>query len=585
MLANYRSEVVDDSEPEREELRQQEKGQQRRALVSDNCKRPPMQVVEITDDESTDGQGPVAIFPPNITAEYVNMDVRRPPDSAAHGALSDKTQSDDDGDDPKMSLARFAYPDATFVTRPALSRQASTTSSIAGGRKPPPSKKPTHKFAVYFSDSELGRVLKCVSCDIRWTSRKTAAQKMLHVQSCAKKKHLTDETVRILLRKEIDSHALDTSPDKGKGKAKATEFQTFLEEVVAEAAPRKKGRRLEVQETVKTVSQTRDLILNKARAVIGSTLTSGPASDKEPHLSTQAVGVRVTDTVPLLPTQSFGRSALAQAREMTSRLFDYDADQAFDNEDSGSEMPANTQTFAPSRLGAQLHHAAPSEQVSSVSSFTDFINAPGPADSRSINTLNSSKKDPLYRKTRTYSSPESSSASPPLKSSLLLPEGVGSPVTFYTKPKPVTNFERHDDDAFLHFDPEFENPLSKLPSTPPRAITKSTPIRTPRSKTHRSASPKTRTSATRRNRSPSKLVAKGKKMADEPIESLELRIRELIMDDTNLFLRVLRYEPIHFDVFLQLMFGGSPASKKQKAQLCSVLDKKVESTSNSKLRN
>ncbi|KAG6833897.1 hypothetical protein H0H87_007908 [Tephrocybe sp. NHM501043] len=370
MLSKNQSEIVDDSEPEREQVRQREKGERRRvpgSQVPFRGQRAPVLVIEITDDESTDNQRPPAFPSTNITSSATTSLGKIPTPSAPDNALSDKTRSDEENDEPGISLARFAYPGTAPTARPALSRQLSTASSSTG-IKVPSTKKSTNKFATahQFSDSEIGRVLKCVSCDIRWTARKTAAQKMLHIQSCARKTHLTAETVQVLLRKEIDSYKADTLPHKGKGNEVAPDPQTFLEDVVAEAAPRKKPRKkgdLETQETVRTVFQTRDIILDRARAVIGSLSTSGHDIIQEPVTRIQA-GDTSRDSATLPSTQAFGQSALAQARQGTSRLLEYDIDS---EEDSDCEHPPSTQTFAPSRLGAlaQVHDGASLP-------FTDF---------------------------------------------------------------------------------------------------------------------------------------------------------------------------------------------------------------------
>lgn len=262
-------------------------------------------------------------------------------------------------DEPKISLSRFAYP-GTMATKKSsaisteLSSHASGSGSVADFKLP--AKKLTHRFA--FSDSDLGKVTKCVSCDVRWTARKTVTQKMLHIQSCAKKKGLTDETVQILLRKEIESCV---STNRGKEKEKCVDPQTLFEGVVAETAPKKKARRKEVIETVKTISRTRDIILERAKAIITPTSSSRQNDDQEYPLQTQILGASKSHCNNILPppTQAFGNSALAQAHQTTRKLFDYEVESS-DTENCLEEtLSSNSPTFAPSRLGRHLNAGRP----------------------------------------------------------------------------------------------------------------------------------------------------------------------------------------------------------------------------------
>ncbi|KAG6911228.1 hypothetical protein DXG01_003095 [Tephrocybe rancida] len=609
------AEVVDDSEPEREELRQREKCERKRTSPA-KIKRAPMAVIEISDDESTDGLSPAgtsaeAIIwhwvtelrpfdfvasPPKETVVSSNVNLGEGPHPITHDAMSDKIQSNDKDEELKNSLARFAY-DAPSFNRPGLSRQPSNVSSTAGSIKPPPAKRSTHRFADFFSDPELGRVMSCVSCDIRWTARKTASQKMLHIQACAKRKALTDETIRVLLRKEIDSYVEDAAPRKGKGKEKATiEPETFLEKVVTDAAPKKKGRRLKVQETVRSVSQTRHLILDRARAVIGSTSTSGHIGSGGPDFHTQTVGIHSADSAALSSTQAFGHSALAQAQKTTSKLFNYDEKPA-DVEDSGSEAPTSNQTFAPSRLGRlpQPHNVVSFEQIpndpsnseSEVTLGTQIFapsrlgGLPHPHNAafkpRNVSSGSDSEvppdTQPFGAQTRPHSAvsvgqipsltasqvytdhvPAYSRGASPMDVVSDSPRDPSPTVTTYTslerfRGSPSRNRSPHslesaaisldrsisviiqNDDAFLYFEPEDDNPPANMPST--------SSMVTPVKKTQ--ARKKTKSIPTKCAKSPTN----GGKLKDESLESLETRMIPMIQRNTQLYLRILRYEVWH----------------------------------------
>ncbi|KAG5648934.1 hypothetical protein DXG03_000283 [Asterophora parasitica] len=397
----YPDEVVDDSEPEREELRRREKPSRNYNIATTVVKRTrnPIDIIEITDDESdavADHLPSVieiatqSIFPPPaekpkallngsilVSGTYATFPGSRKSNSVCLGtplsrslpisstSLIPPEASEDphleDEDDAKINFARFAYVGSTSSVKPpankpgpGLSRRGSGVNSTIAS-KAPPKMKPAHRFADDFSDVELSMLSKCVGCEVHWTARKTVAQKMLHVQACAKKKYLDDATVRILIRKEIDSAMAIAAPmkSKGEGKGKADEAvsgpRTFLEEVVAEAAPRRKGRRLDTRETVQSVAQTRDLILDRARAVIGTTFPL--SEDQNISVRTQAVGpYRLGLGSSMLPsTQAFGASGLAQQHLAATTLLGF-GPQLVDNELSDAEMPA-TQPFAPSRLG------------------------------------------------------------------------------------------------------------------------------------------------------------------------------------------------------------------------------------------
>ncbi|KAG6906996.1 hypothetical protein DXG01_011013 [Tephrocybe rancida] len=312
-------EIVDDSEPEREEIRQRQKCRLGK-IAPTKIMRAPMIVAEISKDESTDAFSPAA-SPPKENPLFSNVEFD---DDAFLPATHDAMSCKNEDIEPTISLARFAF-NAPPLNRSRVSHELQNNSSTRGTNKRPV-KRSTHRFAEFFSDYELGRVMKCVSCDMRWTVQKTVSQKMIHIQSCAMKKALSDETIRVLLRKEIDSCVEDAAPHKGKGKGQklrrtTTGPETFVQRVLAGATPRNMAHHLIVQETVKPVSQTRHLILDRARAVMGSTSISDHTIDREPTSHTEDIGVLDLGSAALSPTQAFGHSALVQARRTTIGQF------------------------------------------------------------------------------------------------------------------------------------------------------------------------------------------------------------------------------------------------------------------------
>lgn len=352
--------------------------------------------------------------------------------------------SESEGVDPEintLNLARFAYKDTDSRPEPTAgpSRQPSVitvkTSSSEGdiaskGKKKPA--RPAHRFASDFPDTELAKLLKCVSCDLHWTVRKSVAQKMVHIQSCAKKNGLTDDTVRIAIRKAVDKAPVINS--KGKGKAKNDEpeetlAKTLYEDIVGKAAPKKSGRAAKVVETVVNATAARDSILDRARAVLdlGSKTGMIPTTDAYEGFTirTQASGAYRPDkpdsTETFLPaaTQAFGQSALASRHASNSTLVVSSAglppttqafgqsalgsryqpkpnatahppirDSSSDAEDSDVEMVPATQGFAPSKLALARTPTQPAEDdlspPSSVLSSSGVLNR---LDSRGLNSI------------------------------------------------------------------------------------------------------------------------------------------------------------------------------------------------------
>lgn len=278
-----------------------------------------------------------------------------------------------------LNLARFAYKDSRSLSKPpppipGPSRQGpapGTATEVNLPAKMKSTRWAAHRFTSDFSDADLAKLMKCISCDVRWTARKSAAQKMLHIQSCAKKRVFTDETVRVLIRREIDNALVEDVAMKGKGEGKGKTAslgsepvlpKTFYEDVINDAAPRKKGKRLEVVETVKSVVETRDVILDRARTVLGiGNAASSTARDEDFSIQTQAfAGSKLGCAFSkrqMPPTQPFRQNAVAQPQMLKSNSMFPTYSDPEPSELNGREvdiMPPTTQRFAPSKLGGSL---------------------------------------------------------------------------------------------------------------------------------------------------------------------------------------------------------------------------------------
>jgi hypothetical protein len=304
--------------------------------------------------------------PPSIPLSTI----RTQSDAMLHGSLSPSVPPADSEDtDGKVNLRGFAF----IGSRPSMndsssrldnSRKRSSTVIEPSANAPPPKKAVTkHPFSTDFSNAGLAKLTKCVSCNVQWTTRKTAAQKINHIQSCAKKHSFNDETIRFLIRKEIESvvgNVGGTADKKGKGKssvppAESPTPKTFYEHIVADATPRKKGRRREAGESVRSVTATRNTILDRARVVLDSVASEYPIEGgigSPAYMSTIGTG---NFDCPFSPTQLFGQSTLAK-KHQTDRHYILAASSALPSSSKEEENPLPaTQAFAPSKFGGAIH--------------------------------------------------------------------------------------------------------------------------------------------------------------------------------------------------------------------------------------
>ncbi|KAI9448145.1 hypothetical protein H4582DRAFT_2051686 [Lactarius indigo] len=146
---------------------------------------------------------------------------------------------------------------------------------------------------------DVSRLLKCVSCETRWTIQKGASNKLSHLVACARKKGISPSTLKILIVKEnlkiqnAKTKDETTTPSNPVPAAP----QTYMEAVVESAQPRKRQRRPDANATgtLQPISQTKAAILDRAKALLG-TREIAPLDAPEPEPES---------------TQAFGRSRLA----------------------------------------------------------------------------------------------------------------------------------------------------------------------------------------------------------------------------------------------------------------------------------
>ncbi|KAI0347519.1 hypothetical protein BDW22DRAFT_1351967 [Trametopsis cervina] len=345
-------EIVEDSEPEREQLRLQKKVHRKKAsnaVVEQirTVRNPNLQhkadrlrsqsVISISDRSRSSladrkgRKGHAHLYPPNDGRESqddlgmsalsdIEVISRLPSGPSVHLETSDaeilgrarlpmqsvpqETEPDEASQRITGRFSHYAFVAPKNSTRPSASRAGSIVPNVA------PAKHSTtralhaaaYKFST-FSDADFMRLLKCVSCELSWTPRKTVAQKLKHIRSCARKHQLDEQIVTTLIReelvqslsKDVDDHP--TTPNE--------QPQTYLENIVRDEVVKKKGRRPQVQASIKELAATRQDILDRARTLLESSSTKTADEPK--------------DISPPPLTQAFGQSALA-ARFQTKAL-------------------------------------------------------------------------------------------------------------------------------------------------------------------------------------------------------------------------------------------------------------------------
>ncbi|SJL01808.1 uncharacterized protein ARMOST_05132 [Armillaria ostoyae] len=444
--------------------------------------------------------------------------------------FNDSLENEEDGE-PGLNLARFA-----FAAKPTRKVSSSTVTSRAESVEALPnhvaSKKPLRadRFAEDFTDAQLGGLLKCVCCNISWTTRKTAAQKMKHVQSCAKKNHFTDSAVRARIRQALENVNPDDVAPKGKGKAKGQDSsvpETYFHDVVHDAEPKRRTKRVDVLGTVKTLADTRDAILQKAEAIIGHSASS-----------TVHLLLSEEDDHGIVATQRFGPSTLAE------RMASNDSPILDDllHSDSDAESYPATQTFGPSKFSAKPPSTSPSPPVDEPFPATQPF---APSKLGSLQAVSSESSSPVSsRSSRSSIKPSlsltpSSSNAPSPKSSLAI-------ATRLLPPDDELPLEEgyHSDlsDACLHFYPDLDN---RAESPPSPSTAQSTPVKSAkgRSKKVILTTPEKKSPAKDRRKDKGKGKEAKKRWKEEDFNATwEEELKQKIMSDTELYQRILRYE-------------------------------------------
>lgn len=559
--------------------------------------------VEGTTDDPSMPSAHVLLATRPQSPEYVEPPIDIPqPISARSSSSRTSPDASDSEDEPRaglnLKLKSFAYAGSTSgrSRNPSSANTASRSGSVISAASVPKRTRAQSKakasFADEFSDADLARLLKCVSCDLTWTTRKSAAQKVKHIQTCAKKRALTDSTVAFLLRSEL-AVAPPLPEKKGSAEEKAKEPGTLLE-TWTDGTNKKRTKRGTAPETVRSLADTRGQILDRARALL---------SDKQPRrddkeLTTAQVGDGQAQMPP--PTQTFGESALARSRHLQqdtvqpiafastqqfapSKLAQFTATSITTVNTAGRKpsMPPPTQGFAPSRLGtttssARIFDAAnePSGSHFSVSSLTTHDSSKThniqfiPPPSRSANAASPMSprmgSPPVDRH-----SPSSISISS--GSDLESPQHGGYTTHSSTHARTLMDMdnvvdvdvieydERPEDwgmdEAYLHFDPDVPFEDHAQPAVEQRSLSPAGPsqlsVSTRETEPRYAATREPEVTATvppakkprsRKGKQPVSSPHVKESMPEATDAEFESRMHAAIMQDKALHLRIIRYE-------------------------------------------
>ncbi|KLO11240.1 hypothetical protein SCHPADRAFT_999058 [Schizopora paradoxa] len=443
------------------------------------------------------------------------------------------TESEDESSAAfRNGIGRFAFsskPSGSGLQPSRIIRTTSSSSVIAPPTKPTRSK-PSQSTYLDFNEGQLSDLRKCVSCDIKWTTRKSVVQKITHIKTCAKKSLVTDDTLRLLITQEIEI----TQAEKMKSSKKAPNAvpkeaevpKTFIEDVLQDGGIQKIQKTKKATSSLKRVTDNRDTILQKASSILGPqalrvqeqevTMETSPSTQPlaPSKLASNASRPPIGDDP--MPTQAFGQSALAgrfgrattsssEASGSHSRHFLSSAHQLPE-----SLEPPPTQNFAPSRLGGLQ---------------------------------------------RTHSLFHQDSSPSPIRNNadILMDADADGAMLDFAPGTPVNEF----DDAILIYDPDAYPHPPRTPS-PAKPKTKS----------------RKRTAATPKNINLNSQAEEVGQNIEDEVE-LARQLKEMVLADETLHLRILRYEPIHFDVFMEMAKSKGINAVALKTKMRAFLDKQA----------
>ena len=254
-----------------------------RSVISISGKSPRacnrVVIHRFTDNSSSEVEIPVPKFSSAATEPCATRATNpepgpsRLPSSRKHSTpASNASSSEFTAGDRSLSssdLSRYAYNPPQSLRDMIKRRGELEAQRIAQFGPPEPirkSKSAAHRFAADFTDNDLSRVLKCVSCNDRWTVRKGATAKMRHIQSCAKKNGISDAIVKRLIRAELEAPEEPKSRQKSKPSGVTN---TLFEDTLGDTG-KTKGKRKQTQRTttLHNPAENREPILANAHFLL-----------------------------------------------------------------------------------------------------------------------------------------------------------------------------------------------------------------------------------------------------------------------------------------------------------------------------
>ncbi|KAG8732133.1 Folylpolyglutamate synthetase [Ceratobasidium sp. 423] len=215
-----------------------------------------------------------------------------------------------------------------------------------------------------FTSEQIASLHSCVVCGNSWTTRKLPKSKWSHITSCARKVRCDLDTLYMkLIAAIVDaSDAKGKKSTKGKEKEKeATGSQSLLVQIVRERAPpKKRGRRVEPSPSnLQPVQDTHKVILERGAALLGV----APVLNVENQ----------PDVIPETPAGD----QLAEKEEAWKEVQE-EKEEAQEDEPN---IPA-TQGFAPSKIGGRSRLLGPTLATMNIDSRSGLFYADLPRQER-----------------------------------------------------------------------------------------------------------------------------------------------------------------------------------------------------------
>ncbi|PPQ99081.1 hypothetical protein CVT24_003641 [Panaeolus cyanescens] len=253
-------EVVEDSEPERE--------QQRRTWRRGNHhpKEDSTSVIELTDSSDTDSP---SVLPktgsfPILASVRTTVAETQHPNPTQSSVEAGNSTNHILGRSDSLNFQQFAFQDSGPSKFKAPRRATpSTKPSLRKASSPLPKKE------LDIPVNDLDNVISCVSCDVKWTTRKTSAQKLTHIRTCAKLHGLEISTIKILIQKQTGATSKTTGKRAQLDHRGSPESSTTLfENVVPGVQTHKRNHQKAVRTLLSSPTSGRDAILSRAQEVL-----------------------------------------------------------------------------------------------------------------------------------------------------------------------------------------------------------------------------------------------------------------------------------------------------------------------------